>query len=287
LDLSLIVLQWGVAQNGFLESRLGRNGPRVFRLGLSATYRPGKQTIHRAIDEGLNYFFFFGIDNQMTSVLRERISQHRERYVIACGAYNYLWGHQDFRKTLDKRLLQLRTDYIDVFHFLGVTRAHHFPPQLQDELARLKEDGRVRAISMSTHERKFAGSLAAAGKLDSLMIRYNAAHRGAERDIFPHLASHSPGVVSFTATRWRYLLRRPRGWPPGAPIPTAGECYRFVLSNPAVDVCLSAPSNLRQFEANLRAVRQGALDPDHLGYICNFGDAVYGRARRHSFLAFE
>jgi aryl-alcohol dehydrogenase-like predicted oxidoreductase len=243
--------------------------------------------VHRAIDEGLNYFFFFGIDTQMTSVLRERIHSDRERFIIGCGAYNYIWLSQNVRRALDKRLRQLRTDYIDVFHFLGVTRARDFPARLQDELARLKDDGRVRAISMSTHDRKFAGSLAASGKLDNLMIRYNAAHRGAEQDVFPQLAPHGPGVVSFTATRWRFLLRRPRGWPDGAPVPTAGECYRFVLSNPSVNVCLTAPTSRAQFEANLRAVRQGPLDPDHYEYLCNFGDAVHARTRRHALFGFR
>ena len=41
----------------FLHSTLGRSGLRVHRLGLSATYRPGKAAIYRALDEGINYFF--------------------------------------------------------------------------------------------------------------------------------------------------------------------------------------------------------------------------------------
>jgi len=110
------------------------------------------------------------------------------------------------------------------------------------------------------------------------MIRYNAAHRGAEQDIFPHLAAHQPGVISYTATRWRFLLRRPKGWPGGGRVPTAGECYRFVLSNPHVDVCLTAPSNAEQLEANLAAVRAGPLSDDDLAYLRDFGDAVHRTA---------
>ena len=77
-----------------------------------------------------------------------------------------------------------------------------FPEPLREELQRLKEDDRVRAVAMSCHDRKFAGELAEQGALDVLMIRYNAAHPGAEQDIFPHLELHKPGVVSYTATRW-------------------------------------------------------------------------------------
>jgi hypothetical protein len=49
----------------FTHTSLGKSGLKVHRLGLSATYRPGKEAIYKAVDEGINFFFFFGIDNQM------------------------------------------------------------------------------------------------------------------------------------------------------------------------------------------------------------------------------
>jgi aryl-alcohol dehydrogenase-like predicted oxidoreductase len=259
----------------FLHSTLGRTGLRVHRLGLSATYRPGKDVVYKALDEGLNYFFCYGFDNQMIKVLRDAFKRERQRYVVATGGYNLLVGHFDLRRTLEKRLRQLQTDYIDVFLFLGVTKPKHFPDRLQDELRRLREDGRVRAVGMSCHDRVFAGRLAASGSLDVLMIRYNAAHRGAEADIFPRLGVHDPGLVSYTATRWGHLLRRPRGRPKDGRIPTAGECYRFVLSNPQVDVCMTAPSNARHLAENLAAVRQGPLPDADMVFMREFGDAVH------------
>lgn len=267
-------------QHDFLHATLGRVPTPVFRLGLSATYRPGKNAIRAAIDEGVNYFFLFAIDTQMRAVLREALARDRERCVVAAGASNWIWWRPDLRRTLEKRLRQLRTDYIDVFHFLGVTRAKDITPRVWDELHALREDGRVRAISISTHDRRLAGDLAARGALDAMMVRYNAAHRGAETEIFPHLAAHRPGVVSFTATRWRFLLRRPRGWPKERPVPDAGMCYRFVLSNPHVDVCMTAPTNARQLRDNLAAIRRGPLEEDEMAFMREFGDAVYRRYKR-------
>jgi aryl-alcohol dehydrogenase-like predicted oxidoreductase len=259
----------------FAHATLGKLGSKVFRLGLSASYRPGKNAIRRALDEGVNYLFFYGFDGQMIDALREVMPANREKYLVATGAYNLIWTRQDLRRTLEKRLRQLRTDYIDVFHFLGVMKPREFPEPVREELRRLKEDGRVRAVAMSCHDRKFAGELAARGELDVLMLRYNAAHRGAERDIFPHLEAHHPGIVSYTATRWTYLLRAPHGWPKDGRIPTAPMCYRFVLSNPHVDVCLMAPSNLKQLEENLSAIRQGPLSDEEMRWMQDFGDAVH------------
>ena len=263
----------------FAHATLGKTGRRVFRLGLSGTYRPGMEVIRKALDEGVNYLFCYGFDGQIIRTVRDMPPATRVKCIVATGAYNLIWTRQDLRKTLEKRLRQLGTDYIDVFHFLGVMKPAQFPEPLREELRRLKEDGRVRAVAMSCHDRKFAGQLAEEGALDVLMIRYNAAHPGAERDIFPHLDGHQPGVVSYTATRWSYLLRRPKGWPKDGRLPTAGMCYRFVLSNPNVDVCMTAPSNGKQMEENLAAVRQGPLSEDELRFMREFGEAVH-RARK-------
>lgn len=259
----------------FTHTTLGRTGIPVHRLGLSATYLPGKKTIYRALDEGMNVFFAFGFDMQMTGVMKNVLERNRERYVLITGAYNLLIGHPNLRRTLEKRLRQFRTDYIDAFLFLGVTKEKHFPQQARDELCRLREEGRIRFIGMSCHDRKFAGKLAAEGALDVLMIRYNAAHRGAEQDIFPHLTAYDPGVVSYTATRWTYLLRRPKNWPKDERIPTAGMCYRFVLSNPNVHVCLTSPANLKQLEENIASLHQGPLSEEEMEFMRSFGDVVH------------
>ncbi len=106
------------------------------------------------------------------------------------------------------------------------------------------------------------------------MIRYNAAHRGAETDVFPHLAAHGVGLVSYTATRWTYLIRRSRHWPKDRPIPTAGQAYRFVLTNPHVDVCVTAPRSEKELVENLAAARSGPLPDDEMSFMREYGDVV-------------
>jgi len=264
----------------FTHCRFGPQGPRVLRLGFSASYRPGVDAIHRALDAGINFLFCYGWDRQMIRVIREMSPARRRQCVIATGAYNFLWGRQDLRRTLEKRLRQLRTDYIDVFLFLGVMKPAQFPPALREELRNLKQDGRVRAVGMSCHNRRFAGQLAAARELDVLMVRYNAAHRGAEEEVFPHAGSDGPVIVGYTATCWKRLLRRPKGWPRNGPVPDAAMCYRFVLSHPAVHVCLTAPSNPGQLEENLRALEQGPLTEEEMAFMREFGEAVHRRGAR-------
>jgi aryl-alcohol dehydrogenase-like predicted oxidoreductase len=259
----------------FTHTTLGRTGLKVHRLGLSASYRPGKETIYKAIDEGINYFFCFGIDTQMLSAMKEILGQNREKYVIASGGGNLIYTSQNLKKCLERRLRQLRTDYLDIFLYLGVTKEKYFPEKIKDELYSLKEDGKVKYVGFSTHDRKLAGHMAQEGALDVMMVRYNAAHRGAEHDVFPYVNTHNPGIISFTATRWRYLLRRPKGWDKEGKIPTAGLCYRFVLSNPHVHVCMTAPSNEKQFTDNLKSLSEGPLTKEEMDFMIKFGDVVY------------
>ncbi len=259
----------------FTHTTLGRTGLEVHRLGLAATYRPGFDVVRKAIDAGINYFFCYGFDTQITKTIRSLTSSEREKLIISTGPYNLLVGHPNLRRTLEKRLRQLGTDYIDAFLFLGVTKPKHLTDHVREEMIKFRDEGKVRFIGMSGHDRKFHGEEAKRGDLDILMMRYNAAHRGAEQDIFPHVAAHNPGIVSYTATRWRYLLKRPKGYPKGERLPTAGECYRFVLMNPHVHVCLMGPSNEKQFDENIACLNDGPLNAEDHAFLCKIGDAVH------------
>ena len=80
------------------------------------------------------------------------------------------------------------------------------------------------------------------------------------------------GLVSFTATRWGTLLRPLPGFDR---TPSAGDCYRFALSRPEVDLCLAGPANRAQLEEALRAVEKGPLDDDETAFLRKVGDHVY------------
>jgi aryl-alcohol dehydrogenase-like predicted oxidoreductase len=267
-----------ITNTGFLTADLGATGRRVCRLGLSASYRPGERTVRLALDSGIDYLFCYAIDSHMTRVVREMNADRRERVVIATGGYNWVVWHPPLKRSLERALRRLKTDYIDVFHYLGVLKPAQFGPRVQDELAELRADPRVKAVAISCHDRRFVGDLVARGVLDVAMIRYNAAHCGAEQDIFPYVGRHNVGVVSYTATRWTALLRRMKGWPQDQPVATAGQCYRFVLSNPHVDVALTAPRNERQLQENLREVARGPLPDDEMAFMRRLGQHVHDHA---------
>ncbi len=257
----------------FLHRTLPRVGKRVFRLGLSASYGLDEAGIREGLERGMNYVFWAPTASRLTRVLRGVVGRDRERLVLATGP-TLGWFPGAIRKRAERALRVLGTDYLDVFQLYWLGKMSAWTERTVAELVRLKEEGKVRALGVSIHDRGRAGRLAEDSPLDVLMIRYNAAHPGAEQDVFPKLERRRPAVVSYTATSWTKLLRPPRGW--RGPAATAGHCYRFCLSSPHVDVVLSASGTAERLRENLAAVEKGPLTVEEMAFMRELGRAVHG-----------
>ena len=248
-------------------------GKRIFRLGLAANYGIDEDGVRAAMDRGVNLFLWTTRSGSLKSPLRDALKQRRDEVAVV-GFASIGWFGWGVRRGAESLLKSLGTDYLDVLQlgWLGVGSA--WTEATERELVALRESGKVRAVGVSIHDRPRAGKLAESSPLDLLMIRYNAAHPGAEREIFPHVREKSPSILAYTATSWRRLLKKPRGWSGEAM--TAGDCYRFQLSNPHVDLALTGPASRAQMEENLAALEKGPLSPDEEKWMRELGRVVHG-----------
>ena len=265
----------------FLYRDVPALGRRVFRLGLAVNFGVEGVDLEWALEQGVNYVFWTPNARKVTQSLKAAIKRDRESLILACGpTTGYFAG--GIKRACERLLKKLDTEYLDIFQLFWLGRMSALTPSTIDALVSLRESGMVRAIGVSIHDRKRAGKLAADSALDMLMVRYNAAHPGAEIDIFPHLAKRSPAIVAYTATRWRGLLKRPKGW--DGPVMTASDCYRFCLSNPHVDLVLTGPKNRRQLQENLSNLREkGPLSKEEYRWIRDFGQIVHRDSSRFTF----
>ncbi len=260
---------------------LGRTGLKVGRLGIASGYGAPTAAIEEAFERGSNYFTWGtvikGYNPQMRQALKNIVAKgQRDRLVLAAFTYAHNNCFTEWR--LGRGLWSAGLDHADVL-ILGYF-SRRVPRRLVDGALRMKDKGLVRYIGLSSHNRKLLGELAKGGEFDVLHLRYNAAHRGAEKDIFPFLEGEKrPGTVAFTATRWGKLLD-PKKMPSGEKPPTAADCYRFVLSHPAVDVCMSGAKTVEQMRENLSVLDAGPMSEDELARMRRIGDHVYGKPRR-------
>lgn len=260
------------SRDGFLYRDVPRIGKRLFRLGLSGSFNLDEAGCREAL-ERIEYVFWSPRMKALTPALRDALRRDRERYAVSAGPlFGYFPGA--VRRAAESALRTLGVDYLDVFQLYWLGKMSALTGAVADELRRLKDEGKIRAAGASIHDRPRAGRLAAGCDLDLLMIRYNAAHPGAEQEIFPHLGPRRPAVVAYTATAWRRLLRAPRGWTREAP--TAGDCYRFCLASPCVDVVLSGPRTAAELRENLTALDKGPMTDGEMAFMREFGRAVHG-----------
>jgi aryl-alcohol dehydrogenase-like predicted oxidoreductase len=248
-------------------------GKRVHRYALSASYGLDEPAMREGLERGANYIFWSPAKKFLKTIIKDVVAPNRERYVLATGPIlGYLAG--SVRRATERALRASGSDYLDILQVFWVNRMSVLSKSVLAEMVKLRDEGKVRAVGISIHDRKLAGRLAEEGPLSMFMIRYNAAHPGAEIDIFPHLERRKPMVVAYTATSWRKLLRAPKGWT--GKVATPGDCYRFCLTNPHVDAVLSAPKTVEQMRENLAALDKGPLSDDEMTWMRDFGRAVRG-----------
>jgi len=263
----------------FKERILGNTGLRVGPLGMAASYGAPAEAFEEAFERGCNYFYWGGGRRKagMKQAIRNICRQgRRDQLVIAVQSYARS-GHL-MEWIYKSRLRAMGIEQADIL-VLGWHNRRPSPGLVRRARA-LKAKGLCRYIAMSGHQRKLFPQMAADGQFDLFHVRYNAAHRGARTEIFPHLQGDGrPGIVSYTATRWGQLLN-PKKMPPGESVPAPADCYRFALSNPAVDVCMCGPKNIAEMRAALPAVDLGPLGNEDMQRMKRIGDYVRSTNKR-------
>jgi len=272
--------------SSFTHVDLPHIGKRVLRLGIGGNYGMTTEDVHHASERGAGLWVWSPRFKTVTPALKQILARDRERNVVAAFAMAFTGGMA--RRTVEKALRILGVDQIDILLLGWLGRTSVLSRGVQKAAQELVEEGKIRALGASIHDRARAGKLAQDSILDVFMLRYNAKHPGAEQDVFPHLHHRQPLVISYTATSWRQLLKPVGGieigpWPgpTQAEVPplTPGLCYRFCLSSPHVHVVLTAPQNRAQLDQNLAALEAGPLGEAEDAWVREYGRKVKAKKR--------
>ncbi len=264
-------------------------GQPICRLGLASYGRTAitADDVLSAVDRGVNFLNWQGLPDGATDgdAFPAAVSSLgiNRRSVIVCAQFGAR-NQTDAATELRSALAALGTDYIDVLTLYYIERADEWaeitaPGGALRYLQDAKRDGIVRRIGITSHQRTLAAEIAKSGLIDAVMIRYNAAHRGAEREVFPVAQPLGLPVIAYTALRWGALLRPTPDDPPGFSFPRPPAWYRFVLQHPAVTVALSAPQTRAELDEDLNVLKAaGPLGSEEYAALAKHGE----RVRRHA-----
>ncbi|MBT3605831.1 MAG: aldo/keto reductase [Candidatus Latescibacteria bacterium] len=244
-------------------------------LGLAGNPDGGSGCVTDAVRAGINAFFFYNLSfKALIHEIKETATAQRASMFVATGTEDRdVAGVRAYFNEVQKAL---QLDTVDAFFAEYVAPGDSLDDvrRVLDEIHQWKMDGKVRYVGASVHDRSLALQLLQGGHIDVLMHRYNMAHRKSEDEVLPLAVKMGIPVVSFTNTRWGSLLKGHAKWQ--GSVPSAADCYRFVMRHPAVKLAWTAPSNVTELQANMACIDAPRMTGDEVAQWKTYGDLIYG-----------
>ncbi len=259
---------------------MGATGVRLSSLGFGCMRFPMKDAttvdrdkaipmLQRAYELGVNYFdtgkHYCAGDSERA--LGEALKgMDRGKVYVSTKYAQEKPTADDLREKFEKSLELLDLDYVDFYHFWGISWKG-FEERLANKggpleaFLRLKEEGLARHLSFSFHsEAEDIRKLVDTGYFESMLCQYNFLDRRCEEGI-AYAASRGLGVVIMGPVGGGRLANQSdviaRMLPGKASLSTPELALRFVLSNPHVTVALSGMTGVDQVEQNASTASRG------------------------------
>lgn len=200
--------------------RFGKTNLEVSRLALGCTSfgvanaaadwhpetatgrRQAIETIHCALDLGINYFDTapaYG-DGLSESIVGEALAGRRDRVFLASKVAPNLTP-AEIRQSIESSLQRLRTDYLDVIQFHGGTYSpehtrHILEAGPLDMLNELRAEGKVRFIGFTSNENRWPSlGMITSAAFDLCQLQYNIINQAAAYYALPAAQAHDLGVT--------------------------------------------------------------------------------------------
>jgi len=299
--------------------RLGRTQFNVSEVGFGAWaigggWGPQQEgdsvaALHRALELGVNFIDTaagYG-DCRSERIIAGVLKGRRESVVVAtktppapgpwppspyCAA-SERYPEKYLRENVEQRLRNLGTDRIDILQLHTWTRAWNRNPEPFAALRRLKDEGKVRFVGVSTpeHDQNSAIALMRDGWVDVVQVIYNIFEQEPAAELLPAAAETDVGVIvrvvfdeGALTGKWTPATTFPdgdfrrkyfEGDRLGRAVARAGRvaetirgsgytlpqaALRFALAHPAVGTVIPGMRNASQAEANCAVSELAPMD---------------------------
>ena len=231
----------------------------IIGLGTSsiqaASEKEMEETLLLAVEQGINYFDMASAETAPFPVYGSTLAQFRNKiyYQIhfganyAKGTYGWTTDLDTIKRSIDWQLNSLKTDYIDFgfIHCLDEVSDLHSVRKngVIDYILRLKEQGVVRHIGLSSHTPEIVHQVLDMGILDVLMFSINPAYdyqqgeygigsAGDRMDLYRRCEKEGVGISVMKAFGGGPLLNATTS--PFRKALTEYQCIQYALDKPGV-----------------------------------------------------
>jgi aryl-alcohol dehydrogenase-like predicted oxidoreductase len=231
--------------------RLGRTGVEVSDIALGSGRihpdRDGEEIARLAIERGVNYFDTAPDYSETGSeiALGRALKGRRDRIFVAtkfCTPHGHLEEGtpvEQYMKVVEESLVRLQTDYVDLVHIHSCDTVERLlDPNAHEAFDRLKQQGKVRFLGVSTHTpnlEQVANAAIDSDRFDVMMLAYHYGAWPRLGEIIDRAAANDIGVVAMKTLRGSKhhgLL-----WDRDERDSYTQASFKWVLSNPSV-ACL-------------------------------------------------
>jgi predicted aldo/keto reductase-like oxidoreductase len=235
--------------------RLGRTNAMVSDISLGSGRINDADVARYALDRGITYFDTAPdySDTASERVLGEAMKGRRDKVFLAtkfCVADGHLPNDTPVPKIIaavEASLQRLQTDHVDLIHIHSCDRVDRLmAPNIHEAFDRLKEQGKVRFLGVSTHTpnlEEVANAAIDSGRFDVMMLAYHFGMWPNFGHILEKAKAHDVGIVAMKTLKGAKHtnladFRKESG-------AYSQAAFRWVLSNPAV-ACLVISIYTRQ-----------------------------------------
>ncbi|MCL2181313.1 MAG: aldo/keto reductase [Treponema sp.] len=275
-----------------IYKEFGKTGIKMSALGFGAMRLPmievdGKKIVNdelavplmqKAFDMGVNYVDTAPLYCEKLSEdsVGKALKGYRDKVYLSTKNPIEDNDGDHWMERLEKSLKKLDTDYIDFYHFWGISlksfegwQGLKYGPL--EAAHKAKEQGLIKHISFSYHDAaENYKMIVDSGHFESTLVQYNMLDRSNEENI-AYAKSKGLGVVVMgpvgggrlgpPSEKIQSLLKNKS-------VSTAEMALRFVLANENVDIALSGMENINMLNENFNiASRTGHLTDDELKHI--------------------
>src|SRR5262249_39800480 len=157
-----------------------------------------------AVERWLNFLFWEPNYQTLTAFAARLSPAARRRLHFLAGTFEAT--PQRLRNDVERALRALQIEQLALFLVFWVRGWSRITDEMRHMLERLQRQGMLGMYGLSTHNRGLAVEAIEAG-WDPVMVRHSVAHRGAEKEVFPHAAARGTSVITFNNTCYGRLLR--------------------------------------------------------------------------------
>ncbi|MGG5254409.1 aldo/keto reductase [Neobacillus sp. SM06] len=196
---------------------LGKSGLKVSEIGFGAWAIGGDawgevddvqsiKAMNHAFEMGINFFDTADVygDGRSEKLVAQLIKGKRDQVIISTKGG--LLGHtrkpepiydkpEKVIKAFEDSLTRLGVDYIDVYFCHIWWHVEEETLAFLEAFERLKQEGKVRAVGVSTDNFDYLKTFNRNHSIDVLQVEYSILNRAAEKEILPYCQQENIGVV--------------------------------------------------------------------------------------------